>query len=383
MLKNDLMTKNGLFQSFLMGGFECSTHRRGDGKRLDLIAGTRHDEFARQDYERLINIGMLTVRDGVRWHLIEKTPYEYDFSSVVGQVRAARETGTQVIWDLFHYGYPDDLDITGDEFVKRFAALAGKFTEFLIGEKVETPYLCLVNEISFFAWAVGEVGWWFPKFRHRGGELKRQLVKASIAAARTVKSIAPNAVLIQTDPIINVIPRGVKPQNVFDALNYHNSQYEALDMILGKTEPELGGFPNIIDAVGVNFYPTNQWRHPGGRRVLRGDRDYKPFSLMLEEFHAHCKIPLFVAETGTEDDKRANWFRYICDEVKIAIERGVPVLGICLYPVVNHPGWDDDRHCKNGLWDYPNDAGEREIYEPLAVEIRRANDFAEKFSASE
>ncbi len=361
-----------------MGGFECSTHRRGDGKRLDLIAGTRHDEFARQDYERMINIGMLTVRDGVRWHLIEKTPYEYDFSSVVGQVRAARETGMQVIWDLFHYGYPDDLDITSDEFVNRFAALAGKFTEFLISEKIETPYLCLVNEISFFAWAVGEVGWWFPKLRNRGGELKRQLVKASIAATRTVKSIAPNAILIQTDPIINVIPRGVKPQNVFDALNYHNSQYEALDMILGKTEPELGGFSNIIDAIGVNFYPTNQWRHPGGRRVFRGDRAYKPFSLMLEEFYAHCKIPLFVAETGTEDDERADWFRYICDEVKIAIERGVPVLGICLYPIVNHPGWDDNRHCKNGLWCYPNDAGKREIYEPLAVEVRKASALVNK-----
>ena len=29
-----------LFRSFFLGGFECSTHRRKDGRRLDLIAAT-------------------------------------------------------------------------------------------------------------------------------------------------------------------------------------------------------------------------------------------------------------------------------------------------------------------------------------------------------
>jgi hypothetical protein len=56
-------------------------------------------------------------------------------------------------------------------------------------------------------------------------------------------------------------------------------------------------------------------------------------------------------------------------EVRRAIGEGVPVNGLCLYPIVNHPGWDDDRHCHNGLWDYPDDAGERELYEPLAREL--------------
>lgn len=319
----------------------------------------------------MIEIGMLTARDGVRWHLIETKPYEYDFSSVVGQIRAAEETGMQVIWDLFHYGYPDDLDIMSDEFVTRFAAFAGKFTEFLIAENPETPYLCPVNEISFFAWAVGEVGWWFPNVRGRGGDIKRQLIRASVAAAAVIKNIAPHAVLIQTDPIINVVPLKNNSDDVFHARNYHNSQYEALDMFLGKIEPELGGSPNLLDAVGVNFYPTNQWRHPGGRRVFRGNRNYKPFSVMLEEFYGHYKIPLFVAETGTEEADRADWFRYVCDEVEIAVKKGVPVLGVCLYPIVNHPGWDDDRHCKNGLWCYPNEAGERKIFAPLAVEVSK------------
>ena len=43
--------------------------------------------------------------------------------------------------------------------------------------------------------------------------------------------------------------------------------------------------------------------------------------------------------------------------------------GLCLYPIVNHPGWEDDRHCHNGLWDYPDEAGVRPMYEPLAREL--------------
>jgi hypothetical protein len=48
------------------------------------------------------------------------------------------------------------------------------------------------------------------------------------------------------------------------------------------------------------------------------------------------------------------------------------VEGICLYPVLNHLGWDDDRHCQNGLLDFPlDDAGRRGVIAPLAEELAR------------
>jgi hypothetical protein len=78
-----------------------------------------------------------------------------------------------------------------------------------------------------------------------------------------------------------------------------------------------------------------------------------------------------VAETGTEADGRVPWLAYIGEEVRAAMQAGVPVEGICLYPIVNHPGWDDDRHCENGLFDADPTTGERAIYQPLAQEIRR------------
>ena len=113
-----------------MGGFECSTHRIRIGRRLDVVASSQHERFAFQDYQRLQAVGMTTARDGFRWHLIETSPGQYDFSSVLRVIRAARENGVQVVWDLMHYGWPDGLDILSPEFVIRFAGCRARQPEY-------------------------------------------------------------------------------------------------------------------------------------------------------------------------------------------------------------------------------------------------------------
>jgi len=360
-----------LFQSYLMGGFECSTHRNFTGKRLDLIAATRHDDFAAADYERLLSVGMKTARDGVRWHLVEREPYQYDFSSVANQVRAAEKTGIQIIWDLFHYGYPDDLDVFGADFPARFAGFAEAFIKFLSNEDRRAPFICPVNEISFYAWAAGQVGAFYPFEKERGDEMKRQLVLATIAAIDAIRAVCPEARFLQADPSVEVFPDTQEAKHIADAKNFRSAQFHATDMLVGKSEPEIGGGETYLDVVGINYYSQNQWRQPSGAKVLRGDADYRPFSeILLENFQRYNR-PILIAETGIEDAARPEWFRYICKEVRIAESNGVPIEGICLYPIVNHPGWDDDRHCLNGLWDYPNEKGVREIYAPLAEEIKR------------
>jgi hypothetical protein len=92
---------------------------------------------------------------------------------------------------------------------------------------------------------------------------------------------------------------------------------------------------------------------------------------MLEEVYERYRRPVFVAETGAEDRRRAGWLRFVCDQSRQAMRNGVPLQGICLYPILNHPGWLDDRHCHNGLWDYADEAGNRTVYKPLARELAR------------
>jgi hypothetical protein len=196
-----------LFDSFFLDGFECSTHRRPDGRRLDLITATEHDRAVMLDYRWMTEHGIRTVQDGVRWHRIETAPGRYDWSSLLPMVQAAREVGVQIIWALCHYGSPNDIDIWRPEFVDRFARFAAAVATLLRDETDGIRFYCPVNEISYWAWAGGDMARFNPNARGRGQELKHQLVRAAIAAIETIWRVDPGARIVHIDPVIHVIAR--------------------------------------------------------------------------------------------------------------------------------------------------------------------------------
>lgn len=356
------------FRSLFLGGFECSSHRRVDGRRLDLLAATGHDQHALADYRALVRHGILAARDGLRWHRIEPEPGRYDWSSALPMLHVAREAGLQVIWDLCHYGWPDHLDIWSEDFVARFAAFAAEAARQIRAVSGAAPFLCTVNEISYWAWAGGEVGRIGPLATGCGPALKRQLVRASLAATRAVRAVEPAARFLHAEPAIHVLG-GPDLESDAAAAAYREVQYEALDMASGRIAPELGGHPAALDVVGLNFYPDNQWVHGGGTIPL-GHHAYRPFRALLAEAYARYDRPLLVAETGAEGTAKPAWLHYVCAEVRAAREAGVPVLGVCLYPILDYPGWENERPCAVGLFSAPDPAGNRAIDRPLAAEIR-------------
>lgn len=361
-----------LFQSFLQGGFECSSHRREDGVRLDLLAATRHDRLAAADYRALRAHGIRTVRDGLRWHLIESAPGVYDWSSFLPMLRAARETGTQVIWDLCHYGWPDDIDVWRPHFVERFARFAAAAARLVREETDAVPIYCPVNEISYLAWTGGDTGRFHPCGIGRGQELKHQLVRAAIAGIEAVRAVEPRARFVQIDPMIRVVASPDRPEDRAVAEGHRQAQFEAWDMICGAAWPGLGGRPDLLDIVGVNYYPDNQWFHDGATIPARFP-DYQPLRELLAEMHARYGRPVLIAETGAEGAGRVPWMRYVTDEVAAALTNGVPMIGVCLYPVTDYPGWVDGRHCPVGLLGMPDGSGRRSVHRPLADELRRMN----------
>jgi beta-glucosidase/6-phospho-beta-glucosidase/beta-galactosidase len=358
-----------MFASFIQAGFECSSHRRSDGRRLDLLASTRHDQFVRQDYERLKTFGIRTVREGLRWHLIELTAGNYDFSSLLPLIAASQEEGIQVIWDLFHFGWPDHLDIFDPSWTDSLAELAFRFASLWHTETGARAFVAPLNEISFFAWAAGDQGFLNPFARNRAHELKSQLVVAGIKSISAIRSVLRDAVVVSPDPVIHIVGDPSNPDDIKHAEEYRLAMFESWDMLRGDARPELGGHAKTIDVLGINFYGNNQ-RWNFGTTIYRGDPAYRPFHLILKEVYDRYRLPLLISETGAEDEARADWFAYIAAEVHSALQMGVPVHGICIYPILNHPGWDDDRHCHNGLWDYADPDGFRALYEPLALEIQ-------------
>jgi glycosyltransferase involved in cell wall biosynthesis len=217
-----------------------------------------------------------------------------------------------------------------------------------------------------------------PFVFERSYELKVQLVRAAIEATEAIWEVLPDTRIIHPDPVINVIPHPERPEDQLHAEAHRLGQYQAWDMISGRRWPLLGGADKYLDIIGINYYDQNQWLH-GGEFLDPGHSLYRPFSDILLEVYNRYGRPLFIAETGIEGDQRPSWLNYICDEVSTAMAAGVPVEGICLYPICDYPGWDDERSCHTGLWGYIDENGVRALHTPLAEELQRQQTFFATF----
>ena len=95
-----------MFRSFFLAGFEGSTGYNRHGDWFDQVVATGHDRTVEQDYRDLAALGIWSVAGSgplaaggpaarpVR--LLERRPLP----------EPRRGHGIEVIWDLFHYGYP-------------------------------------------------------------------------------------------------------------------------------------------------------------------------------------------------------------------------------------------------------------------------------------
>jgi hypothetical protein len=237
---------------------------------------------------------------------------------------------------------------------------------------------CPINEISFFTWAVEND--YFGPACEKGGWFKRQLVRAAVAGVRAMREVDPDCRLVWAEPLIHVAPHDHSKAEREGAERMRVSQFEAYDMLLGQVEPELGGSPDMVDMIGLNFYPHNQWYYLGGT-IPMGHHEYRPLADMLIEAGERFGKPLFIAETGAEGSGRPSWLHYVCSEARQAMERGCDINGVCLYPITAYPGWDNARHAEVGLFSAPVASGERHLFHPLAEELERQRALFEQAGA--
>ena len=370
-----------LLSSFFVGGFECATHRRHHTAQIDVVHATNHDVRAADDYRLLAKAGVRTVRDGLRWHRIERTPGVYDWSSFLPMLQAAIASETQVIWDLCHWGVPEGLDPFAPEFVPRFEHFAAAAARIVREHTDEAPFFCPVNEISFWSWIGGDRGVFFPYAEERGNILKRQLASASIAAVHAVRAVDPRARFLQCEPIIHIASEHHDQPSRLAAKQHTAGQYEAWDMIAGRLAPELGGSEDCLDLLGCNYYWNNQWVH--NREVTPlGHPQHRPLHRMVIELYRRYGRPVVISETGAEAEAAVGWLGMVCAEARQALRAGVDLQGICLYPVMDYPGWDDQRHCPCGLIGVDTQWQDRSLRLELVEELAlQAESFARLVSA--
>jgi beta-glucosidase/6-phospho-beta-glucosidase/beta-galactosidase len=271
---------------------------------------------------------------------------------------AAERHGIQVAWNLCHYGWPDDVDLFQPAFVNRFAGFAAACARHIREHEDRVPFFTPVNEISFFSWAAAR--YMFPFAEGRDNEMKEQLVRAAIEAMAAIRNVDRRARFIHGEPIINVVPARRRPDLAEAAARYREAQYDAWDMIAGRKKPGLGGHPSYLDIIGCNFYHDNQWQIPSGKKlawhVRPLDDRWIPLHRMLEAVHKRYGRPMLISETSHIGVGRGRWIKEIAVEVCKALSLGVPLEGVCLYPILDRPDWQDpDWWHHSGLWDLKRD----------------------------
>jgi hypothetical protein len=345
--------QNPLFPSPFLAGFECSTPINSHGERIDQIEATQHERFVEYDYALLRRHGLRAVREGVRWHRVDRGG-RYDMQSLQPFVEAARRSDLVPIWDLFHYGYPDGLDPFSAEFVTRFADYCYAVARYLDRRMGGTPFFTPVNEISYFAWAAGDRGAFAPHATGRCFELKVNLVRAALAGIEAIWSVNPRARIVNADPLCRVVAPWDCPELAGEAEHYSRCVvYEGWDMLAGKVLPELGGSRRHLDIVGVNYYWTNQWEHTRPCAPLPPeDPRLLPLSELLLQVHDRYGGDILIAETAHHGDSRAPWMAELAREVARAAVGGARIGGVCWYPIIGMMEWHQpELFVPMGLWD--------------------------------
>lgn len=341
-----------MFKSFILGGFECSTGINVHGQWFDQVRATQHDRFLRSDYALLRSVGIEAAREGIRWPLVDRGGF--DFSTVEPLVDAARDLGIELIYDLFHFGFPCGLDLFSDAFSERFAEYCYAVTRFIAARSATAPSFTPINEPSFLAWAAGEAARFAPHCSGRGWELKVALARAAIAGIDAIWSACPEARIVNVDAVCRVAaPAGdSEADRRADHFNTH-AVFESWDMLSGRLLPELGGGPRYLGMIGMNYYWNNQWELDRPEWPLADD-DPRRWALreLIASVWKRYNTELLISETSHVGAKRASWLRHTAAEAEAAIDAGVPLRGVCIYPILGMPEW----HARNqwalmGLWD--------------------------------
>jgi hypothetical protein len=148
-------------------------------------------------------------------------------------------------------------------------------------------------------------------------------------------------------------------------------------MLGGHARPELGGRPRYLDIIGINYYWGNQWEF-GTQRPLSWQLDdprRAPLSQLLDTVRRRYQRPLVIAETGHSGVRRANWMREVAGEVALLRKEGAAIEGICLYPILDRPDWNNTSHWHDcGMWHLEHCADgilRRRLNEQYAAALRK------------
>ena len=373
--------ENNLFKSFWMAGYECSDKLNAFGNRVDFLSITNHINLIDEDYKNLHQFNIATVREGIRWSKVETKPYQYNWADVSYMIEAAKRNSIQQVWDLCHFGFPDDLTPLHPMFARRFAALCKSFVQFYRSVSAADDLIIIpINEVSFLSWLGGEACGTSPYCKGYGWEVKYNLMRAYIEGIEAIKETDASVHILTSEPLTNIVaPFNATPEQIADATLKHEYQFQVTDILCGRMCPELRGRPEYFDMIGLNYYFNNQWVCATLESLVWKsdplDERWKPLNKLITEVYQRYNKPVVVTETSHPKEDRPLWIEMIGKECEAVLKAGILLKGICIYPVIDRPDWDDliTWH-RSGIWDIEvDDEGllQRMLNIPFAEALKR------------
>jgi hypothetical protein len=300
--------------------------RRKDGSlyRQDEIELIRHDEFLERDYQLLVEAGCAGVRDGAWWYRSHPAPGTYNWTWLDRVVTAAEKYNLKLYLDLWHYGYPDWLDILSPQAPMHLADFARQIAQ----RYPSLEYYCVCNEPSLFIELAGRQGQWSPFLCEEDpSAFRRQVSKMIIEASRAILEVNPYAVL--------VIP---EPWHATDN-NPEDNQAAVIDTVLGLRDPQLGGCSDLVTIIGLNHY-RDSTLPPLHRLLVNAQKRWPTKQLWVTETSG--------PPTGWQ---QTEWFWWMLAETRLAMMSGANISVFTWAPAISMYDWiNEKQQLRNGIW---------------------------------
>ena len=357
---------------FFSTGIENSYPTISTGKRIDQMEKSGHYGRYAEDFALVKEMGITALRYGPAYYRTHTAPGSFDWSSSDDPMLLLRESGTEVIADLCHFGVPDWLGGFQDPaFPVHFADYARAFARRYPWIRYYTP----VNEIFICASFSALRGFWNECLASEAAFVTalRNLCMAHELAIDAILSERPDAIIVQSESLEHFHPAGKNAQSRADRENAF--KYLSLDLTLGRElAPGMAGFLNENGVssndlsffrekravgqrwLGMDYYPTCEHRVSSTGRTTTHWKG-PGFLALATEYYERYRIPLFHCETNRVSRLGVSWLEQQWGDVLALHARGIPIHGFTWYSLTDQIDWQhalrierDDLH-PVGLYD--------------------------------
>lgn len=372
----------------IWGGLEC-TINRVDNSYFDQLHYAGH--YNREtDIELIASLGIKKLRYPILWEKHQPTPNPViKWGEIENNLTRLKDLGIDTIAGLVHHGSgPEYAPISSEAFATGLADYALQVARKFPWIEYYTP----VNEPLTTARFCGLYGFWYPHLKSDKDFIRLLIneTKATILAMQAIRTINPNAKLIQTEDLGKTYST---PALSYQANFENKRRWLSFDLLLGRVDKQHPLWKYITvkcgicesdlqffienacapDILGFNHYLTSEryidenlekyplHTHGGNHRhkyadveAVRVDLNKKtgPYKLLKEAWD-YFKIPMAITEVhlGCTRDEQLRWLKEIWETSRKLNDEGVEIKAITAWAMFGSYGWNKLLTQPNGKYE--------------------------------